>query len=127
MRLYRFDEGAAKTISAYGSAGLSMARVVRGEGAFSLGCMYVSGGGAVGGHEAPVAQLFLVVAGGGSVRAGASEAEAGEAIAVGPGTAVFWEPGEWHETAAGEGGLTALVLECPDGLDPEAYMKSLPV
>lgn len=127
MKLYRFDESAAKRISPFGSVGLSMSRIVRGEGGFGLGCMYVSGGGVVGGHEAPVAQLFLVVAGGGTVRAGASEATAGEAIAVGPGTAVFWEPGEWHETAAGEGGLTALVLECPDGLDPSGYMESLPV
>lgn len=125
MILYRFDAAVGKEIGAYESVGLTMSRIVRGEGPFHLGCMHVAPGGVVGGHAAPVAQLFLVVARSGSVRADGSAEKPGSPVDVEPGTAVFWEPGEWHETAAGEQGLTAFVLECPNGIEPGASMPEV--
>ena len=53
---------------------------------------------------ATVAQLFLVVAGSGWVRAGADRRD------VAPGSAAFWEPNELHESGT-EDGLTAVVVE----------------
>jgi quercetin dioxygenase-like cupin family protein len=62
-------------------------------------------GGVVGRHPAVVAQLFVVVRGTGWV-SGAD----GLRIQISAGEAVFWEPGEEHESGSDEG-MTALVVE----------------
>ncbi len=53
--------------------------------------------GVIGRHDAVVAQLLVVVAG-------------GVEVAIGPGCAALWAAGESHQTRS-RGGLTAVVIE----------------
>ncbi|MGE3075431.1 MAG: hypothetical protein AB7N24_16870 [Dehalococcoidia bacterium] len=62
--------------------------------------------GVLGRHEAVGDQLFLVVAGDGTV-SGDNQAD----TRIHAGMAACWSAGEMHETRAGEHGLVALVLE----------------
>lgn len=116
MRTFRFDPGAARPITQFGSSGASIAPIARpGPGFVQLGCMYVTAGGHVGRHPAASPQLFLVVAGEGWV-SGAD----GTRVPISSGEAAFWEPGEEHESGS-DGGMTAMVLEA-EALDPAQYM-----
>lgn len=105
MKLYLFERGGGKTVTAFGSEGFTMAGIVREAEDTHIGCMYLEKGGIVGGHPAPVPQLLLVMAGEAVVRS-----DGGEPQTIGPGTAAYWESGEWHETRT-ETGLTAIVIE----------------
>lgn len=105
MKLYLFERGGGKAVTAFGSEGFTMAGIVREAEDVHIGCMYLEKGGIVGGHPATVPQLLLVMAGEAIVRSGG-----GESHTIGPGTAACWEAGEWHETRT-ETGLTAIVIE----------------
>ena len=70
-------------------------------------------GGVIGRHPAAGRQLLVLLAGDAEVSGGD-----GAAVALEPGQAALWEPGESHETRT-EHGLTALVLEGDiDVVDP---------
>jgi mannose-6-phosphate isomerase-like protein (cupin superfamily) len=118
MRLYRFDAAVARPITAFGSTGLAMTLVARPGGEVQLGCMHLTPGGAVGYHQATVAQLFLVVAGEGWVRG-----ESSEVVPISTGHAAFWTAGEWHASGT-DTGMTAMVLEA-ETLDPDQFLTEV--
>jgi hypothetical protein len=66
---------------------------------------YVGSGGLIGRHPAGPPQLFLVVAGEGSV-----SGSEGPPVAITAGQAAFWEAGEQHETKS-EKGLSAVIIQ----------------
>lgn len=115
MRIFRFDAGVARNITAFGSVGLAITPIARLDGLVQLVCMHLGSGGSVGYHQATVAQLFLVVFGEGWVR-GASE----EQVRITAGHAAYWSAGEWH-AAGTNSGMVAMVLEA-ELLDPERYL-----
>jgi quercetin dioxygenase-like cupin family protein len=106
MRLYRFDPTASRPVVAYGSSGAAVAHILRAGTACSAVAIHLEPGGMLGAHPAAQDQLFLVVAGGGRF-CGAEDIRY-DAL---PGRAAFWHQGEVHETRAGAGGLTAIVIE----------------
>ncbi|MDL5486029.1 cupin domain-containing protein [Microbacterium sp. zg-Y1211] len=114
MQFFRFGEESGTRISKFDSDFI-MSRVGQTDGATNIGCMHLGENGVVGYHQAVTPQLLLVVSGHGSVR------NDGEGyVDIGPGDAVFWEEGEWHETKS-ESGLTAIVIESA-GLNPSLLM-----
>ncbi|MFJ9950369.1 cupin domain-containing protein [Kitasatospora sp. NPDC091207] len=104
--MFRFDR-AEKVVDRFDSVGATATPVAAGEGAVHPTCLAVEPGGTIGAHPAPVAQLFLVIAGEGRV-AGAD----GRRVSVSAGGGVRWEPGEVH-TSGSATGLTALAVEGP--------------
>ena len=64
----------------------------------------LAAGGVIGAHPAASRQLFVVLRGQGWVRTETERAD------LGPGEAVLWEPGEWHESGTDEG-MSVLVVE----------------
>lgn len=115
MKIYRFDREVARPIPAFESLNAYMARGVRSTAPTQIGCFYLEPGGVIGYHQATCAQLLLVVQGEGWVRADGTDR-----VAVKAGDAIFWAPGEWHETGT-ETGLVALPVES-EGLEPGAFM-----
>ncbi|MCR2799455.1 cupin domain-containing protein [Microbacterium sp. zg-Y818] len=115
MEFYRFDAGSGEKVSHFDSD-FVLSRIVRTDSAVNIGCMHLGANGVVGYHQTAAPQLLLVVSGQGAVRSGE------ESVRIGPGDAVFWTRGEWHETTS-EQGLTALVIESAE-LDPARYMPS---
>lgn len=73
MKLYLFERGGGKAVTAFGSEGFTMAGIVREAEEVNIGCMYLEKGGIVGGHPATVPQLLLVMAGEAIVRSGGGE------------------------------------------------------
>jgi quercetin dioxygenase-like cupin family protein len=118
MKFYRFDRDVARDITRFKSRGAAIASILRKEGVIQVGCIYIAAGGVLGYHPAVVPQLFLVIQGEGWVRN-----ETTTHIRVKPGIAVFWEPGEGHESGS-ETGMTAMVLE-GEGIEPEQWMKEI--
>ncbi len=112
MRILRFDEEVSRTISQYGSVGLTLAPVAVGQGEFHIVCMRLAPGGSVGAHKAAGPQLFAVVQGEGWVQGGSADALADVRQAIGEGYAALWAAGEWHAAGA-DTGMTALVIEGP--------------
>lgn len=115
IKLYRFDESAARPIDAYGSQGLLLARIVRSTGPVQIGCMHLRADGAVGYHQATVPQLFLVVHGSGWV-----QGEGKEPVGIEAGQAAFWAAGEFHGAGTPEG-MVALVIE-GETIDASIFM-----
>jgi quercetin dioxygenase-like cupin family protein len=114
VEFYSFNKDSGMIITKYDSD-FVMSRIVRTPNATHIGFMYLEPTGIIGYHQATMPQLLLVVSGEGLVRG-----ESDEFFKVEPGTAVFWEKGEWHETKTGTG-LTAIVIESEE-LNPAAYM-----
>lgn len=104
MESFRFDSAYGRSIEAYGSSGASVVHLLR-QATVSVATIYLEPGGLLGEHPAAADQLFLVVAGSGQATA------EGKSCQLSPGSAVFWRPGEEHETRAGPKGLTAVVVE----------------
>ncbi|MFF1903535.1 cupin domain-containing protein [Kitasatospora sp. NPDC058218] len=104
--MFRFDR-AERVVDRFDSVGATATPVAAGEGTVHLTCLVIEPGGTIGAHPAPVAQLFLVIAGEGWV-AGAD----GHRVPVSAGDGVRWEPGEGH-TSGTATGLTALAVEGP--------------
>ena len=123
MRLFRFDSEVGRPLTAFGSADVRLAPVARvgasGDDRVQIGCMHIAPGGHIGAHPAVGPQLFLVVAGEGWVR-GAAGGSLGPRRRIVAGQAVFWEPGEQHESGS-ERGMMAVVVEGAN-LDPARYM-----
>ena len=97
MQIRRADEVHARALSEYGSVGVVSflaqggAHVVR---------MELPAGGRIGRHPAASDQVFVVVAGAGTVNG----------VPVAAGDVVRWAAGEEHETLTTDG-LVALVVE----------------
>ncbi|HTS98553.1 MAG TPA: hypothetical protein VMI33_18235 [Streptosporangiaceae bacterium] len=104
MEIFRFDRG-EKSISRYGSAGLVATRIAGGHGEVELTCLTVAARGTIGTHTAPVAQLFMIVAGEGWV-AGPD----GARVPIAAGYGVRWDAGEAH-TSGTQTGFTAIAVE----------------
>ncbi|WP_102262381.1 cupin domain-containing protein [Mesobacillus jeotgali] len=114
MEFYSFKEDNGIKITKFNSDFL-MSRIVRTTNATHIGFMYLEPNGFIGYHQATMPQLLLVVSGQAFVRG-----ESDEYFNVEPGTAIFWNKGEWHETKT-ESGLSAIVIESEE-LNPAAYM-----
>jgi quercetin dioxygenase-like cupin family protein len=110
MRIGQLDDDERRPITDHRSARASVTPVARGE-QLSVVQIELEPDGVLGMHPAGVPQLFVVIAGEGTVRTGDGEPEL-----VAAGDAVWWDAGEEHETRSGIG-LIALVVELPD-LDP---------
>ena len=104
METLQFGKSKGRSIEAHGSVGTTVVHLLR-RSPVSVVTIYLEPGGLLGRHPAAADQLFLVVAGNGQAAAGK------ESCQLSPGTAVLWRQGEEHETRAGEGGLTAVVIE----------------
>jgi quercetin dioxygenase-like cupin family protein len=102
VKIVRFDP--SRPITEHGSTGATVAGIARIDGRTQVVCIRLDPGGVLGEHPATVAQLFLVVAGSGWVRAGADRRD------VASGSAAFWEPNELHESGTDDG-MTAVVVE----------------
>jgi quercetin dioxygenase-like cupin family protein len=108
VRRVNFGPERAIGVDAYGSTGVALSPLTPplAHGAsVQVACFRLAPGGRIGRHPASVPQLLAVVEGSGWV-SGAD----GEAHAIGPGEAVWWETGEEHETWTDDG-LTAIVIE----------------
>ena len=110
MRIGQLDDSERRPITDHGSVGASVVPVARGE-QVSVVQIELEPDGVLGMHPAGVPQLFVVIAGEGTVRSGD-----GQPQLVAAGDAVWWDAGEQHETRSGTG-LIALVVESP-GLGP---------
>jgi quercetin dioxygenase-like cupin family protein len=117
VEFYNFKKDIGAAITKFDSD-FVMSRIVRTVNATHIGFMYLDEAGIIGFHQATMPQLLLVVSGSGIVR-GESE----EYFKVEPGTAVFWQKGEWHETKTDKG-LTAVVIESEE-LNPASYMAKV--
>ncbi|WP_085507412.1 hypothetical protein [Thalassobacillus devorans] len=85
--------------------------------AMQIAYMHLAKKGVIGGHEATVSQMLLVVEGEGWVKG-----EDRNPVLIKKGQLAMWEPGEWHETYT-EDGLAAINIES-DQLEP---FKALPL
>ena len=104
MRIITYPMEHGRDVTDFGSSGVSFCPLTRiGRGGVAV--MRVAAGGEIGRHPATVDQLFVVVAGRGSV---CGHDGAWEPIAA--GQAAFWAAGEEHTTRADEQ-LVAVVVE----------------
>ncbi len=114
MKIYRFDKEVSKQVDAYGSKNFfisPISRILEEQVSMQIAGMNLTKGGLIGGHEATVTQMLIVVEGEGLVK-GADRV----ALPIKKGQVVLWEPGEWHETSTEEG-LVAINIES-DKLKP---------
>jgi quercetin dioxygenase-like cupin family protein len=102
VKFVRFDP--SRPITQHGSTGATVAGIARMEGRAQVVCIRLEPGGVLGEHPAVGAQLFLVVAGSGWVRAGADRRD------VAAGSGALWESDELHESGTDDG-MTAVVVE----------------
>jgi quercetin dioxygenase-like cupin family protein len=114
MKIYTFGPVLGRPVTEYGSQGVTLTPVLAAIAVDYLACFHLEPHVVIGRHEAASNQLLLVI-GGDAVVAG----EDRQAAAVGQGDAILWQQGEEHETRAGAGGLTAVVLEGSDLLKPD--------
>jgi mannose-6-phosphate isomerase-like protein (cupin superfamily) len=118
MKLFRFDRTISGEITAHGSSGLFMRRILRAARNVRVDVMHIEPNGLVGGHHANDNQLFAVVQGDGWVRVAD-----GEPQHIEKHQAAFWTQGEWHESGTQQG-MTVIVIEGPD-LDPDGTMLEI--
>ncbi|CAM4394570.1 cupin domain-containing protein [Paenibacillus tarimensis] len=122
MKVFRYDERVGKKVEHFGSREMRITPVIKmldkQVSVFQTGCVYLGPGGRIGGHEAAVPQLFLVVNGEGWVSAADEDRRL-----VTTGQAVYWAPGEWHEVTT-EQGLTAIIMES-DQLEPSGFLVEI--
>lgn len=115
MYIFPFTPAPGKPITIYHSQAAAIVPVAALAEPARVVCIQLEAGGVLGYHPTTADQLFLVIAGEGQVRAGNSAF-----TPIGPGQAVFWTAGEWHETRS-QHGLTAVVLE-GESLHPEVVL-----
>ena len=104
MRVVSLDAVPRRAVDAHGSTGFTVGALGLTEEAH-LVVVRLRPGGTIGRHPAAGRQLLVVVSGDATV-SGAD----GQGVAIGPGQAAVWEPGESHETSS-TGGLTGFVVE----------------
>lgn len=115
MRRYRFDRASGHPVEAHGSHGVRARGVQHAPARLVVTGLWIEPGGAIGMHEAPVDQLFLVLEGSGWALDGE-----GKRSVVSAGEALFWRAGEMHGVGS-DAGVRALVLE-GEGLEPDAHL-----
>lgn len=103
MRIHRFDAEVSIPVTEFGSR-LRAAPITGERSACQVSVLHLPAGGLVGRHEAPVRELFCVVAGSGWV-----SGREGARRELGPGWAAEWDEGELHE-AGSASGLTAVSI-----------------
>jgi GrpB-like predicted nucleotidyltransferase (UPF0157 family)/quercetin dioxygenase-like cupin family protein len=104
MKIVRFDAEVSVPVSRFGSR--FKVGPLTGPGANAqVQVVHLPAGGLVGRHEAPVRQLFAVVAG-----SGWASGQEGRRRNLGAGYAAVWDQGEDHE-AGSDAGLTAVWVE----------------
>ncbi|WP_377890674.1 cupin [Alkalihalobacillus sp. R86527] len=115
MRRYRFDKRVGKDITKFDSKNVVISPIMRlieeSVDVIQIACMHVEQDGLLGGHEAVVPQMFIVLEGEGVVKG-----EDRIPHRIQRGQLAMWEAGEWHETSS-QDGLTAIVVES-DELKP---------
>ena len=116
MKIYKFSKEHGKKVERYQSHLATYVKMAQTKEAATIGCMYIEGEGTVGYHEAPIAQLFIVVEGEGWVTG-----EDQRRIPIKRGEAALWEKGEWHTSGSAEG-MTAIVIQS-EVLHPEEFME----
>ncbi|WP_270180931.1 cupin domain-containing protein [Alkalihalobacillus sp. CinArs1] len=119
MKRYRFGRG--KEITKFDSKHVVISPITRmieeEVDVIQIACMHLGRDGLLGGHEAVVPQMFLVLEGEGIVKGGDQTAR------IQKGELAMWERGEWHETST-EDGMTAIVIEC-DKLKPFSGLQEI--
>jgi quercetin dioxygenase-like cupin family protein len=117
MQIYSFDPSIGRPLAEFGSSGATITPILRDVNQLAIvACIRLEPHGVVGMHESVGHQLLLIVRGDGF-----AAGEAGQPVEVSEGTAVYLQPGEMHETRAGEGGLVVIVLE-GEKLEPDKLM-----
>jgi GrpB-like predicted nucleotidyltransferase (UPF0157 family)/quercetin dioxygenase-like cupin family protein len=104
VRIFRFGPDVSLPVSRFGS-GFKLGALTAPGAHASVQVVHLDAGGLVGQHEAPVPQLFAVVAGSGWV-----SGREGRRRELGAGYAALWDEGEPHE-AGTDGGMTAICIE----------------
>ena len=122
MKRYSFDSTTGKSIDRYESVGMSITPILRimerQVEVCQTACIHLERGGKIGGHEAPIPQVFMVVGGEGEV-AGSD----GIFYPIKAGELAYWTAGEWHETVTRHG-LTAIIVES-EKLEPLGNLKEI--
>jgi quercetin dioxygenase-like cupin family protein len=99
----------ARSLTAYGSSGVSLVRaalVEQPQDGFAVDVVRLAPGGSLGRHPTRLWLLLLVVEGGGW---GAGDDGVRRPLTA--GQAALWEPGEEHGSGT-DGGLVAVVVQC---------------
>ena len=105
MQIYDSGTKRGKQVQEFGSTGVKMAALMNAR-AWHIVAVQLDPGGVLGAHKATEDQVLIVVEGSGRVSSGG-----GKPVDVAPGSTVFWNQGEVHETRAGDQGLTAILVE----------------
>ncbi len=116
MKLYSFKQNSGKSIQQFDSQGVTIHPLLKPDETFQIGYFYLEENSVLGMHPAMCDQLLMVTSGRGWVRV-----QGEEKIIVEPGTAIFWEKGEMHESGSDQG-MTAIVAE-GSKLDPNRYLN----
>ena len=103
VRVFDFGAEQGRRVTRH-SGDFTISRLAHTRG-IHVGCMRLGPGGAVGYHQAASHQILAVVEGVGWTRG-----EGPERTPIAAGQAVYWQPGEWHETGT-DVGLVAIVVE----------------
>ena len=105
MKLYRFEKENGQEVHNYSSVSSFYTKIMKTVEPTNIGLMYIEKGGIIGYHEAPVAQLFIIVEGEGWI-----EGEDRNKIILQSGEGVLWKKGEGHSCGS-DNGTTALVIQ----------------
>ncbi|GAB1786344.1 cupin domain-containing protein [Priestia aryabhattai] len=116
MKIYKFNKKNGNKVEKYNSNLATYLKMIRTNEAANIGCMYIDPQGILGHHQAPIAQLFVVVQGEGWVTG-----EDQKQINIKAGEAAFWEKGEWH-TSGSNSDMTAILIQS-EFLKPQSFMK----
>ncbi len=122
MKIFRFDQAIGKPIDKFGSKNLFVTPIMRlvekHTDIIQVVCMHLCKDGVVGGHEASIPQLFVVVNGEGWV-SGEDQVK----IPIREGQLAYWKTGEWHQASTKQG-MTAIVIES-DQLEPIELLQEI--
>ena len=117
MKIYKFNKENGKKVEKYDSNLATYLKMIQTNEIANIGWMYIDPKGILGHHQAPIAQLFVVVQGEGWVTG-----EDQKRIDIKVGEAAFWEKGEWH-TSGSESGMTAILIQS-GSLSLELFMEA---
>jgi quercetin dioxygenase-like cupin family protein len=117
LKIYKFNKENGKKVEKYDSNLATYLKIIQTNEVANIGCMYIDSNGVLGHHQAPIAQLFVVIQGEGWVTG-----EDQKRIDIKVGEAAFWEKGEWH-TSGSDSGMTAILIQS-GSLNPELFMEA---
>jgi hypothetical protein len=111
MRLYRFDDAAARPIADWGTRAVAVVEMLQLADEADVSYLRYGPGSVLGRHPTGRQQLFAVVGGEGWV-----SGPDGVRRRITAGQAAYWDVGESHESGT-ESGMTVVVIQAPH-LDP---------